>query len=220
MEEIKYNKLLASKESIASKYIEEKVYPFEVLPEIKDIILEIIENLDPNEYTINNNIAIAKDALIHHTAIIIGPAIIGSKTVVRVNAFIRENVIIGSNCTVGNSCEIKNSILFNNCQVPHFNYVGDSILGFKAHLGAGVVISNLKADQSNVKIKNNNKCLETKLKKFGALVGDFSEVGCNSVLNPGTVLGQNVTIYPVNSIRGYVPESHIYKNCQEIVPKE
>ncbi|MDD4187524.1 MAG: DapH/DapD/GlmU-related protein [Bacilli bacterium] len=219
MKEIKRNKLFSLNESITGKYLKNFNYPYEALPHIKEFILEIINSLDKEEYKIDKNIAIAKNATIHPSAVILGPAIIGKNTNIRVNAFIRENVIIGDNCVIGNSCEFKNTIIFNSSQIPHFNYVADSILGYKAHLGAGVITSNLKADQTNVTIKYNNKKNDTGLRKFGALIGDNAEIGCNTVLNPGTIIGRNSTVYPLSSVRGYVPENHIYKNEEEIIQK-
>lgn len=216
---MKNENLFSLNESIAGEKLKVFNYPYKALPYIKDYILEIIKSLDKKEYNIENNIAIGKDTIIHPSAVIIGPAIIGKNTNIRVNAFIRENVIIGDNCVIGNSCELKNAIIFNNSQIPHFNYVADSILGYKSHIGAGVIISNLKSDQTNITIKYNNKILDSGLRKFGALIGDYVEIGCNSVLNPGTIIGKNTTIYPLCSIRGYIPENHIYKNTGEIVLK-
>lgn len=219
MKEIKSEKLFSLNESITEKYLKKFNYPYEALPYIKEFILEILNSLDKEEYEIIDNVAIAKNAIIHPSAVIVGPAIIGKNTNIRVHAFIRENVIIGDNCVIGNSCEFKNAIIFNNSQIPHFNYVADSILGYKAHLGAGVITSNLKSDQTNVTIKYNNKKIDTGLRKFGALIGDHAEIGCNTVLNPGTVIGKNSTIYPLSSVRGYIPENHIYKNKEEIIQK-
>lgn len=211
--------LFSLEQSITGRYFEKLNYPYEILPEIKNIILELIKELDPKEYIIKDNIAITKTAVVHKSAVIIGPAIIGDNTEIRVNAYLRENVIIGNNCILGNSCEFKNTIIFNDSQIPHFNYVADSVLGYKSHLGAGVITSNLKSDKSSITIKVNNQKLDTNLRKFGALIGDYTEIGCNTVLNPGTILGKNTTIYPLSSVRGYIPSNHIFKNKDEIIKK-
>ena len=149
-----------------------------------------------------------------------GPCIIGKDTELRTGAFIRGSVIVGEGCVVGNSCELKNAILFDCVQVPHFNYVGDSILGYRSHTGAGAITSNVKSDKTLVRVKTEDGFIETGLKKFGAMLGDFVEVGCNSVLNPGTVIGRNTNVYPLSSVRGTVPPDHIYKSGENIVPKQ
>ena len=168
---------------------------------------------------INGNIAFSKSTVIHPSAVIKGPTIIGSQTEIRPNAYIRENVIIGNSCVIGNSCEFKNSIIFNEAQIPHFNYVGDSIIGYNSHLGAGVITSNLKSDKSTVTISYKGEKIITNLRKMGAIIGDYTEVGCNSVLNPGTIIGKNSNIYPLSSVRGFVPENSIYKNENKIIQK-
>jgi len=194
-------------------------YPWEVLPRIKSFILEFSRTL-PNDFErIDEYVWVGKGTKIENSVLIKGPAIIGYDCEIRHCAFIRENVIIGNNVVVGNSTEIKNSILFNNAQAPHFNYVGDSVLGYKAHIGAGVVLSNLKSNGTMVKIKIGDDCIETGLRKFGALVGDFSEIGCNSVLNPGTIIGKGSMVYPLTSVRGYIPENHILKNNGVLIEK-
>ena len=220
MEECKIKNLYNLEETIAKSLLEGLEYPWEALPKISDFILKTGTNLDPEIYELKGeNIWIAKSAKVMPTAYIKGPAIIGEKADIRHCAFIRGNAIVGDNAVVGNSTELKNVILFNNVQVPHYNYVGDSILGYKAHLGAGSITSNVKSDKKLVIVKNVTKTIETGLKKFGAMIGDNVEVGCSSVLNPGTVVGRNTNIYPLSSVRGVVPQNSIYKNQNEIVEK-
>lgn len=207
-------------QTIAKELFEGCEYPWEVLAKIKEGIIKIGETLDLNEYDkIGEDVWIAKSAKVAPTAFIGGPAIIGKETEVRHCAFIRGAAIVGDNSVVGNSVELKNVILFNNVQVPHYNYVGDSILGYKSHMGAGSITSNLKSDRSLVVIKNGDEKLETGLKKFGAMLGDHVEVGCNSVLNPGTVIGKNTNIYPLSCVRGFVKSNSIYKKQGEVVEK-
>ena len=208
-------------QTIAAKIFEGKTYPWEVLPLIKDFILELGETLDPAEYEKRGeNVWIAKDAVIAPTASINGPCIIGKGAEIRQCAFIRGNAIVGEGAVVGNSTELKNVILFNKVQVPHYNYVGDSILGYKAHMGAGSITSNVKSDKSLVSVNVDGRREITELKKFGAMLGDRVEVGCNSVLNPGTVIGRDSSIYPLSMVRGVVPANSIYKNKNEIVEKQ
>lgn len=192
-------------------------YPWEILSRIKTFLIGFSESFPKDFERIDEFVWIGKGTTIEKTALIKGPAIIGYNCEIRQCAYIRENVIIGNEVVVGNSTEIKNSLLFNKVQVPHFNYVGDSILGYKSHLGAGVILSNLKSNGESVRIKDGSEFIETGLRKFGALVGDFAEIGCNSVLNPGTVIGRNSIVYPLTSVRGYVPEKHILKNTGELV---
>lgn len=207
-------------ETNAAEIFEGKTYPWEVLPEIKTFILKLGESLPADRFEKREeNIWIAKSAKIYPTATIIGPCIIDENTEVRPGAFIRGNAIVGKNCVVGNSTELKNVILFNNVQVPHYNYVGDSVLGFKSHMGAGAVTSNVKSDKTLVVVKNRDEQIETGLKKFGAMLGDHVEVGCHSVLNPGTVIGRNTNIYPTSSVRGFIPSNHIFKDAGNIVEK-
>ena len=165
------------------------------------------------------NIWISKDVKLPNNATILGPTIMGHSTEIRTGAFIRGSVIIGNECVIGNSCEIKNSIIFDCVQIPHFNYIGDSILGYHSHTGAGVITSNLKSDKSFVKVYCDSKIIDTGLKKFGAMIGDYVEVGCNSVLNPGTIIGKNTSIYPLSSVRGTVPSNSIFKSEDNIVKK-
>ena len=208
-------------QTIAAQLFEQTTYPWEILPLIKDFILEIGPTLSKDEYDqVEEDVWIAKSATIAKTATINGPAIIGPDTEVRPGAFIRGNALIGAGCVVGNSTEIKNDILFNNVQVPHYNYVGDSILGYKSHMGAGSITSNVKSDKKLVIVKAKDTQIETGLKKFGAMLGDEVEVGCGSVLNPGTVVGSHSNIYPLSSVRGVVPANSIYKNKNEIVEKQ
>ncbi len=207
--------------SLAYPFIEREEHPWDVLSHIPEIIRELAKNLNPEEFEcLEGEIYIAKDAKLAKNISITGPCIIGSGTEVRPGAFIRGNAIIGRGCVVGNSTEIKNAIIFDSVQIPHFNYIGDSVLGYKSHMGAGAVTSNVKSDKSLVKIKIGDEVIETGRKKLGAILGDYVEVGCNSVLNPGTVIGQNSNIYPLSSVRGYVPENSIYKSKDAIVTKE
>ena len=220
MEECKIQNLYDLSQTIASSLFKNVTYPWEVLPKIKDFIIALGNTLDMNIYEKKGeNIWIAKSAKVAPTAYISGPVIIGEETEIRHCAFIRGNAIVGNHCVVGNSTELKNVILFNNVQVPHYNYVGDSILGYRSHMGAGSITSNVKSDKKLVIVKTGAECMETGLKKFGAMIGDNVEVGCNSVLNPGTVIGKNSNIYPLSCVRGVVPENSIYKNQNEIVAK-
>ena len=212
--------LLDMDQTIAAEVFEGCTYPWEVLSKIKDEILRIGNSLSEDEYMkVGEDVWIAKSAKVSSTASITGPAIIGKEAEIRHCAFIRGNAIVGEGAVVGNSTELKNVILFNKVQVPHYNYVGDSILGYKAHMGAGAITSNVKSDKTLVTVKAGKEKLETGLKKFGAILGDNVEVGCNSVLNPGTVVGRNSNIYPLSMVRGYVKEGSIYKKAGEIIAK-
>ena len=220
MKECQITNLYDLTQTNAKKIFEGCTYPWEVLPKIKDFIIELGNSLDLNEYNkIGENIWISKTAKIAPTAFISGPAIIGNNTEIRHCAFIRGNAIVGDNCVVGNSTELKNVILFNNVQVPHYNYVGDSILGYKSHMGAGSITSNVKSDKQLVIVKNGDSKIETGLKKFGAMIGDNVEIGCGSVLNPGSVIGRNSNIYPLSSVRGVISSNSIYKKQGEIINK-
>ena len=220
MEECKINNLYNLEETIAKELLENLIYPWEALPKISEFIMELGNKLDKEIYKLEaENVWIAKSAKVAPTAYIKGPAIIGENAEIRHCAFIRGNAIVGNNAVVGNSTELKNVILFNNVQVPHYNYVGDSILGYKSHMGAGSITSNVKSDKKLVIVKNEKDCIETGLKKFGAMIGDNVEIGCGSVLNPGTVIGKNTNIYPLSSVRGVIKENSIYKNQNEIVEK-
>ena len=220
MEECKICNLYSLDQSIARKLLESAVYPWEVLPKIKEFIIELGNQLNKYEYEQKGeNVWIAKTAKVAPTAYINGPAIIGKDAEIRHCAFIRGNAIIGEGAVVGNSTELKNVILFNKVQVPHYNYVGDSILGYKSHMGAGSITSNVKSDKKLVVVKNGDAKIETGLKKFGAMIGDNVEVGCGSILNPGSVIGKNTNIYPLSSVRGVIKENSIYKSQNEIVQK-
>ena len=220
MEECKIKNLYNLDETIAKDIFDGVTYPWEVLTKIEEFIIKLGKTLNPTEYEEKGeNIWIAKSAKVAPTAYIAGPAIIGKNAEIRHCAFIRGKAIVGEGAVVGNSTELKNVILFNKVQVPHYNYVGDSILGYKSHMGAGSITSNVKSDKKLVIVKNGKEQIETGLKKFGAMLGDEVEVGCSSVLNPGTVIGKHTNIYPLSSVRGVVPEHSIYKNKNEIVEK-
>lgn len=220
MEQFTIKNLYNLEETIAAELFERAVYPWELLPEISNFIIELGKKLPEDKFTqIKENVWIANSATVAPTASINGPVIIDEEAEVRHCAFIRGNAIVGKGAVVGNSTELKNVILFNKVQVPHYNYVGDSILGFKSHMGAGSITSNVKSDKTLVVVKNGEEELETGLKKFGAMLGDHVEVGCNSVLNPGTVIGRNSNIYPTSMVRGCIPAGSIYKKKGEIVLK-
>ena len=221
MDKIKIRDLYTLEETIAKELFEGKTYPWEVLAEIGEFAEKLGKTLSQEEYDcIDGNIWIAKSAKVAKTASITGPAIIGKNTEVRPGAFIRGKAIVGEHAVVGNSTELKNVVLFNRVQVPHYNYVGDSILGYKAHMGAGSITPNVKSDKKLVVVKGEEVRIETGLKKFGAMLGDEVEVGCNSVLNPGTVVGAHTNIYPLSSVRGVVPENSIFKAPGCVVTKE
>ena len=205
--------------TIAAEYLAEYEYPWQALKGIKDLILSLGPTLGGDYTEVSPTVWVHKTAKVFPSAYLGAPCIIGPDTEVRHCAFIRGSALVGEGCVVGNSVELKNVILFDKVQVPHFNYVGDSILGYKSHMGAGSVTSNVKSDQTLVVVKNGPESMETGLKKFGAMLGDFVEVGCNSVLNPGTVVGRNSNIYPTSCVRGTVPEKHIWKNDGTVVKK-
>ena len=221
MEAAKISNLYNLEETIAGKLFEDAEYPWEVLPKISAFIMELGNTLNSEEYEKRGeNVWVAKSAKVAPTAYINGPAIIGKDAEVRHCAFIRGNAIVGEGAVVGNSTELKNVVLFNKVQVPHYNYVGDSILGYRAHMGAGSITSNVKSDKTLVVVKDVEEQIATGLKKFGAMLGDCVEVGCNSVLNPGTVVGRNSQIYPTSCVRGVIHENSIYKKQGEIVEKQ
>ena len=221
MEAMKIKNLYDLKETIAADLFDEEQYPWELLPKIGSFIVELGKTLDPEKFEQRGeNVWVAKSAKIFPSAYIGGPCIIDEEAEVRHCAFIRGNAIVGKGAVVGNSTELKNVILFNKVQVPHYNYVGDSILGYKSHMGAGSITSNVKSDKTLVTVKIPGGALETGLKKMGAMLGDFVEVGCNSVLNPGTVIGRHSNIYPTSSVRGFVPEEHIFKTQDGTVQKK
>lgn len=208
-------------QTIAKDIFNGVTYPWEVLPKISNFILELGATLSEDEYEKRGeNVWVAKSAKVAPTAFINGPAIIGKDAEVRHCAFIRGNAIVGEGAVVGNSTELKNVILFNKVQVPHYNYVGDSVLGYKSHMGAGSITSNVKSDKKLVVVKAGEEKIETGMKKFGAMLGDEVEVGCGSVLNPGTVVGNHSNIYSLSSVRGFVPANSIYKKQGEVVTKE
>ena len=204
----------------AASYLGTFTYPFEALPGIKAMILELGSTLSLEEYDHpSEDVWIAKDAVIYPNNYIAGPTIIGHRTEVRPGAFIRGAALVGEDCVVGNSTELKNVILFDHVQVPHYNYVGDSILGYHSHMGAGSITSNVKGNSSLVVIHDGSEAVETGLKKVGAFLGDFAEIGCGSVLNPGTVIGRNTQIYPLCSVRGVIPADSILKSSTDIIEK-
>ncbi len=220
METCKIRNLYNLDETIAKDLFKDAKYPWELLPKIGTFIVELGKTLPVDEYEqCEQNIWIAKSATVAPSASIKGPAIIGKEAEVRHCAFIRGNAIVGEGAVVGNSTELKNVILFNRVQVPHYNYVGDSILGYRAHMGAGSITSNVKSDKTLVVVKDGSEYIETGLKKFGAMLGDGVEVGCGSVLNPGTVIGPHTNIYPLSSVRGVIPANSIYKKSSEIAQK-
>lgn len=221
MDKLTIKELFDTSNTIASEIFEGKTYPWEVLPFIGDFIIKLSQTLPADEYdNPSEGVYIHKTAKIAPTASITGPCIICKDAELRQCAFVRGKAIIGEGAVLGNSCEIKNAILFNKVQVPHFNYIGDSVLGFKAHTGAGAVTSNVKQDKTLVTVFYEGKRIETGLKKFGAILGDNVEVGCNSVLNPGTVVGKGSNVYPLSMVRGFVPANSIYKTGGVIVSKE
>ena len=198
--------------TIAKEYLEGFTYPWEALKGIKDLIIELGQKLDKNEYDeVSENVWVHKTAKVFPSAYLGAPCIIGPNTEVRHCAFIRGSALVGADCVVGNICELKNVILFDHVQTPHYNYVGDSILGYYSHMGAGSITSNVKSDKKLVVVHGEDEEMETGMKKFGAMLGDNVEVGCNSVLNPGTVIGRNSRVYPTSCVRGVVPENHIWK---------
>ena len=206
--------------TLAKDYLSRFTYPWEALKGIKDLILTLGPTLGEDYAEIAPTVWVHKTATVAPTAFLGAPCIIGANTEVRHCAFVRGSALVGENCVVGNSVELKNVILFDNVQVPHYNYVGDSIRGFKSHMGAGSITSNVKSDKTLVIVKNGSETMETGLKKFGAMLGNFVEVGCNSVLNPGTVIGPHSNIYPTSCVRGVVPENSIWKTGGVIVPKK
>ena len=221
MKELTVKEMYTLEETIAKDIFEGVNYPWEVLPKIGAFILELGKTLSEEEYEkVGEDVWIARSANVFESAYIHGPAIIGKNAEVRHCAFIRGNAIVGEGAVVGNSTELKNVILFNKVQVPHYNYVGDSVLGYKALMGAGSITSNVKSDKKLVVVKTPEGKIETGMKKFGAMLGDEVEVGCGTVLNPGSVVGKSSNIYPLSSVRGYVPKGSIYKKQGEVVEKQ
>lgn len=219
MNELLLESLFPSKNTIAYSQLSKYKYACEAVPHINDIINEIIGSLGDDFREIEKGIFVHRGAHFSKNATLVAPCIIDDGAEIRHSAYLRGNTLVGKGCVVGNSCELKSAILFDGATVPHFNYVGNSILGYKAHLGAGAVISNLKSDKSNVTIKLDSEKIDTGVRKFGALVGDYVEVGCGSVLNPGTVIMPHSNVYPLSSVRGTVPPSSIYKSHDNIVKK-
>lgn len=215
------NDLYDLNETIAKDLFVGKNYPWEVLADIGDFILKLGPYLSKEEFEqMTDDIWIHKSVTVAKTATLIGPLIIDADTEIRPGAFIRGKVIVGKNCVIGNSTELKNVVLFNTVQVPHYNYVGDSILGTHSHMGAGSITSNVKSDRTLVVVKDKEQEIETGLKKFGAMIGDYVEVGCNSVLNPGTVIGRHSNIYPLSSVRGVIPANSIFKDKDNVASKQ
>ena len=220
MESIKITELFDLTKTIAADYLSKFTYPFEALQGISELIISLGESLDSSVYEKRGgNVWVAKSAKVAPTAFLGAPCIIGENTEVRHCAFIRGSALVGNDCVVGNSVELKNVIIFDNVQVPHYNYVGDSVLGYHSHMGAGSITSNVKSDKTKVVIKSESESMETGLKKVGAFLGDYAEIGCNSVLNPGTVIGRNSNVYPLSMVRGVVPPNSIYKKKGDIVKK-
>lgn len=217
---MKTKDIFLSKDSIAYDFITGFEYPYEVLPNIKDYIIELGKTLDSNYKLVAENVWIHKNANVSKSAEIHGPCIIDDSAEVRCNAYIRGSVIIGKNTVFGNSCEIKNAILFDNVQVPHFSYVGDSIIGSHSHMGASAIISNLKSDKKNIVIKSGQETLETGMRKIGAFLGDNVEIGCGCILNPGTIILANSNVYPLTNVRGVIPSEVIVKAMDNIIRKE
>ena len=221
MEQVKISNLYSLEHTLAKDYLEKFTYPWEALKGISEMIIELGKSLSPDEYdNPAENVWVHKTAVVFPSAYLGAPCIVGAYTEVRHCAFVRGSALIGSGCVVGNSVELKNVILFDGVQTPHYNYVGDSILGYKSHMGAGSITSNVKSDKTNVIIRDEESVIETGLKKMGAMLGDYVEVGCNSVLNPGTIICPHSNIYPLSSVRGIVPSESIYKTAAIIIPKE
>ncbi len=219
--ELNIEKLLDLSHTLAGDYLATFTYPWEALAGISDLILELGPRLNPEEYAeVTQNVWVHKSAQVFPSAYLGAPCIIGPETEVRHGAFVRGSALVGAGCVVGNSVELKNVILFDGVQVPHYNYVGDSILGYKSHMGAGAITSNVKADKKPVVIKDGENLYETGRKKVGATLGDFADIGCNSVLNPGTVIGRRTSVYPLSSVRGAVPPDCIYKAAGSVAERK
>ena len=215
------NDLYSLEHTLAADYLRQYTYPWEALKGIKAEIIRLGESLDKTQYTeVAPQVWVHVTATVAPTAYLGAPCIIGAKTEVRHGAFVRGSALVGEGCVVGNSVELKNVIIFDSVQVPHYNYVGDSILGYKSHMGAGSITSNVKSDKTLVVVRSGEEAIETGLKKMGAMLGDLVEVGCNSVLNPGTVIGRESNIYPLSSVRGVVPEKSIWKTGGVVVKKQ
>lgn len=217
----KIDELLSLSHTLAAPLFEGKRYPWEILPELKEFIRKLGATLSPEEYDeVSPEVWVHKTATVAPSALIAGPTVIGAGTEVRHCAFIRGSALIGEGCVVGNSTEIKNAVIFDAVQIPHYNYVGDSILGFRSHMGAGVVASNFRSDKGNVNVRDGDDVIVTGLRKLGTVLGDGSDVGCNSVLCPGSVVGRDCIIYPLSRVRGYLPERLIFKGDGTVVPRK
>lgn len=216
----KYNSLLNLDATIARDLFEEVEHPWEVLPMIEMFILRIVSKLGGDYEEKENNVFIHKSAKVSNSASIIGPCIIGANAEIRHCAYIRGKVIVGDNVVIGNSTEVKNAIIFNNVQCPHFNYVGDAVMGEYSHIGAGVILSNVKSDKTNIVVKDNKEVYETGLRKFSAILGNHVEVGCNSVICPGSIIGENSNVYPLTRVRGVIGANKIVKDMKNIIEKE
>ena len=217
----KIGDLLTLSHTLAAPLFEGKRYPWEILPELKDFIRKLGATLSPEEYDeVSPEVWVHKTARVAPSALIAGPTVIGAGTEVRHCAFIRGSALVGEGCVVGNSTEIKNAVIFDGVQIPHYNYVGDSILGFRSHMGAGVVASNFRSDKGHVNVHDGDETIATGLRKLGAILGDGSDVGCNSVLCPGSVVGRDCIVYPLSRVRGYLPERSIYKGDGVVVPRK
>lgn len=219
-EALRSENLLDLDHTLAAPLFKAHEFPWEVLPEIKDFVIRLGESLDKNEYDeIAPQVWVHKSVRIAPTASLNGPCVICAGTEVRQCAFVRGSALIGEKCVIGNSTEIKNAVIFDNCEVPHYNYVGDSVLGYHAHMGAGSILSNIKADKKNVTIAVEDGKIETGLRKMGAVLADWVDLGCNSVCNPGSVIGRRTNLYPLSFVRGFVPANHVYKKQGEVVEK-
>lgn len=220
LDRIKTSELFELNTPYLKDLFESVEYPWEILPKIKDFIVDVINNPPKNFKMLKEGVIVGNNVKISENATIIPPAIISDNVEIRPGAYLRGNVIIGKNCVIGNSCELKNCILLDNVQTPHYNYVGDSILGNRSHLGAGVICSNLKSNKTNVFVKINNDIINTNLRKFGGIIGDGVEIGCNSVINPGTIVGKNTIVYPLTSLRGVISANLIVKSMDNIVKQD
>lgn len=220
MNSLKSTELFEITNPLLKNLFDNTIYPWEILSKIKNFIIETLNNPPNNFKLLKEGVLVGSNVKISENATIIAPAIIADNSEIRTGAYLRGNVIIGENCVIGNSSELKNCVLLNNVQVPHYNYVGDSVLGNFSHLGAGSICSNLKSDKSNVNVKLDGELIKTNLRKFGAIIGDKVEIGCNSVLNPGTVIGKNTRVYPLTCVRGFIPSNKIVKSMDNIINQD
>lgn len=220
MNSLKSTELFEITNPLLKNLFDNTIYPWEILSKIKNFIIETLNNPPNNFKLLKEGVLVGSNVKISENATIIAPAIIADNSEIRTGAYLRGNVIIGENCVIGNSSELKNCLLLNNVQIPHYNYVGDSVLGNFSHLGAGSICSNLKSDKSNVNVKLDGELIKTNLRKFGAIIGDKVEIGCNSVLNPGTVIGKNTRVYPLTCVRGFIPSNKIVKSMDNIINQD